>query len=58
MTREEARRWAELFAAYADGKTIERLIYNVRLEMTDWVMTEFIDSTERVDHYRIKEEKI
>lgn len=53
MTREQAKKWAELFTAYAEGKIIEYAMYcgNGKL---DWVETTSIDIDKQYTDYRIK----
>lgn len=52
MTKEEAKQWAELFAAYAEGKTIQ---YRMREEGGEWIERTSFDywDTERYE-YRVK----
>lgn len=52
MTKEEAKQWAELFTAYAEGKSIE---YRMRAEGGEWLERTSFDywDTERYE-YRVK----
>lgn len=51
MTREEAAKWAELYQAYADGKTIQYLC-----NRGIWVDGKTLSFTESEEKYRIKPE--
>lgn len=53
MTKEEAKQWAELLTAYAEGKTIEHAIFYGNGAI-DWVETTDIDLSNPTIDYRIK----
>ena len=55
MTKEEAKQWAELLNAYAEGKTIEHAIFYGNGAI-DWVETTDIDLSNPTIDYRIKPE--
>ena len=56
MTIEESKKWAELFTALSEGKTIERIMYH-NTDNPEWIEVHSIDSTVDVYEYRIKPAK-
>lgn len=57
MTKEVAKKWAELFAAYAEGKPIELFSCDCSGKKS-WNTIFTIDTYINVDRYRIKPEPI
>lgn len=51
MTQEEARQWAELFTAIAEGKIVE---FNRFTDHYEWIAVTDIDTTNFIYEYRIK----
>lgn len=56
MYKEEAKQWAEIFTAYAEGKSIELLHHDLSGNEC-WNIVSTIDPNINVDSYRIKPEK-
>lgn len=53
MDREEAKKWAELLTAYAEGKTIEYAMFCGNGKV-DWIEMTSLETMHCIEHYRIK----
>ncbi len=54
MEAKEAKQWAELFTALAEGKIIEQHMINAADDSFAWVQVDRITTIEELDNYRIK----
>lgn len=53
MTKQEAKKWAELLTAYAEGKTIEYAMFCGNGKV-DWIEMTSLETMHCIEHYRIK----
>lgn len=54
MDKQEAKQWAELLTALAEGKIVERKMINAADDSSAWVQVHEITTIEELDNYRIK----
>lgn len=54
MNKAEAKKWAELFTALAEGKIVERQMISFDTHSLCWVQVDSITTMEDLKNYRIK----